>query len=81
MPGLAVFCKSSASSCRSFVFLFLVDQVDGTSSERITIRGSGGTDNRGNIVLHGAGVRTRVLEIKHDYYTIEARISMTPNTQ
>lgn len=45
-------------------------QVDGTADQRITIRGAGGSANRDNVVIRGAG-ENRIFEINHDYYTIE----------
>lgn len=50
--------------------LYMGLQVDGTADERITIRGAGGWTNRENVVLRGAG-KDRVLEINHDFYTIQ----------
>ncbi|CAM9802332.1 unnamed protein product, partial [Ectocarpus fasciculatus] len=49
----------------------LKTRTDGTANNPITIRGAGGTDDRDNVILRGAGTSTRVLEIKHDYYIIE----------
>ncbi|CAB1121513.1 unnamed protein product [Ectocarpus sp. CCAP 1310/34] len=49
----------------------LKTRTDGTVDMPITIRGAGGTDDRENVVLRGAGTSTRVLEIKHDYYIVE----------
>ncbi|CAM9466770.1 unnamed protein product, partial [Ectocarpus sp. 4 AP-2014] len=49
----------------------LKTRTDGTADMPITIRGAGGTDDRDNVVLRGAGTSTRVLEIKHDYYIVE----------
>ncbi|CAM9258533.1 unnamed protein product, partial [Scytosiphon promiscuus] len=46
-------------------------RVDGTSSEKITIRGAGGTSNRDNVILRGAGNSLRMLQIMHDHYVIE----------
>lgn len=49
--------------------------MDGDEGKRITLRGNGGTGNRQNVILRGAGTATRVLEIKHDYYTVEVKES------
>eukprot|EP00904_Undaria_pinnatifida_P002266 jgi/Undpi1/1203/HiC_scaffold_104.g14117.m1 len=43
-------------------------QVDGTEDARITIRGVGGTDN---VIVRGSGKKSRLFEIKHDYYTLQ----------
>ena len=42
-------------------------QVDGTSDNRITIRGSG---DKEKIQIRGAGDQSRVFEVMHDFYTI-----------
>lgn len=52
----------------------VLPQVDGTATERITIKGNGGTSNRENIVLRGEGLSNYVFELKHDYYTLEVRV-------
>lgn len=44
--------------------------MDGTADQRITIRGAGGSANRDNVVVRGAG-EINIFEINHDYYTIE----------
>lgn len=54
-------------------------QVDGTENDRIVVRGAGGINNRENVVLRGAGDSTRVLEIRHDYYTFEVRTHLRVN--
>ncbi len=48
-------------------------QVDGTAAKPITIQGSGGTANRGKIVVHGSGEQGRVFEVMHDFYILEVR--------
>lgn len=48
--------------------------MDGTADARIIVKGAGGTSNRDNVVLRGAGGSTRMFEIKHDYYTIKVHV-------
>lgn len=56
-------------------------QIDGTENDRIIVRGAGGMSNREKVVLRGAGDSTRVLEIRHDYYTFEVRVQQRVEIQ
>eukprot|EP00904_Undaria_pinnatifida_P002255 jgi/Undpi1/1202/HiC_scaffold_104.g14116.m1 len=43
----------------------------GTEDARITIKGANGSSGRESVVLRGAGVESRVFQLKHDYYTLQ----------
>lgn len=48
--------------------------MSGTEDKRITIKGAGGRGSKESVVLRGAGVETRVVQLMHDFYTLEVRL-------